>query len=76
MAEVREKGIRFARDAELEAGSDAHYTDPGYYASTYADRDEDVDYYVSLAVERGGPVTRRPARASGNRIRPLSLIHI
>ena len=56
MAEVREKGIRFARDAELEAGSDAHYTDPGYYASTYADRDEDVDYYVSLAVERGGPV--------------------
>lgn len=56
MGKVRPRGIRFARDAELEAGSDAHYTDPRYYASTYADRDEDVDYYVARAVEHGGPV--------------------
>jgi len=56
MAKVRGRGIRFSRDAELEAGSDAHYTDPRYYASTYASRDEDVGYYVTLALERGGPV--------------------
>ena len=56
MAKVRGRGIRFERDAELEAGSDAHYGDPRYYASTYASRDEDVGYYVTLAVEHGGPV--------------------
>jgi SAM-dependent methyltransferase len=48
--------VKFERDAELEAGSDAHYTDPRYYASTYADRREDVDYYVALATGLGGPV--------------------
>ena len=36
------------RDAALEAGSDAHYTDPTYYAATYAERSVDVDYYVGL----------------------------
>jgi SAM-dependent methyltransferase len=45
-----------ARDAELEAGSDAHYEDPAYYGSAYADRLEDVDYYVALAADLGGPV--------------------
>jgi SAM-dependent methyltransferase len=49
-------GISFVRDAELEAGSDAHYGDPRYYASTYADRDDDVAYYVTLASAHGGPV--------------------
>lgn len=53
----RQRGIGFARDAELEAGSDAHYDDPRYYASTYASRRDDVDYYVTLAVDRtSGPV--------------------
>ncbi|MEM9692052.1 MAG: class I SAM-dependent methyltransferase [Myxococcota bacterium] len=48
--------ITQARDAELEAGSDAHYRDIGYYRHTYADRTADVDYYVELASEVGGPV--------------------
>jgi SAM-dependent methyltransferase len=44
------------RDRELEAGSLAHYEDPAYYASTYAERLEDVAYYVELAKLAGGPV--------------------
>lgn len=39
------------RDAELEAGSDAHYEDVVYYRATYADRSEDVDYYLGIAAE-------------------------
>lgn len=45
-----------ARDRELEAGSLAHYEDPAYYAATYAQRLEDVVYYVELARASGGPV--------------------
>jgi len=41
------------RDAELESGSDAHYTDAAYYAATYADRGGDVDFYLGLAAELG-----------------------
>lgn len=44
------------RDAELEAGSDAHYEDPEYYGAAYADRFEDVDYYAALAADLGGPI--------------------
>jgi SAM-dependent methyltransferase len=43
-------GLR--RDAALEWGSDAHYVDPAYYAATYADRDDDIAYYVELALDR------------------------
>ena len=49
----RKHALVGGRDAELEAGSDAHYTDPTYYAATYADRTEDVDYYLGLAAEWG-----------------------
>jgi len=44
------------RDRELEAGSLAHYEDPGYYAATYAERLADVAYYAALAEQSGGPV--------------------
>ena len=44
------------RDAELEAGSLAHYEDPGYYTSNYASRIDDVAYYTGLAVRTGGRV--------------------
>ena len=44
------------RDAELEAGSRAHYEDPAYYTATYARRIEDVAYYVGLARRARGPV--------------------
>jgi SAM-dependent methyltransferase len=44
------------RDAELEAGSRAHYEDARYYTSTYASRVDDVAYYVTLARRAGGPV--------------------
>jgi SAM-dependent methyltransferase len=49
-------GTRARRDHELEAGSLAHYEDPGYYAATYAERTADVAFYAALAVESGGPV--------------------
>lgn len=44
------------RDPELEAGTSAHYEDPAYYSKTYARRQDDVRYYVDLAVASGGPV--------------------
>lgn len=37
------------KDLELEAGSRAHYDDPGYYADTYRRRIDDVAFYVTLA---------------------------
>lgn len=37
------------RDLELEAGSRAHFEDAAYYSQTYADRVEDVAFYVQLA---------------------------
>ncbi len=43
-------------DAELEAGSVAHYEDAAYYTSTYARRIDDVAFYVALARKSGGPV--------------------
>jgi SAM-dependent methyltransferase len=55
------------RDAELEAGSSAHYDDPAYYAKTYQRRTEDVEYYAALASElvangspRAGPRSKKP----------------
>ena len=50
--------MRAARgvDHELQAGSSAHYDDPAYYAKAYADRVDDVAYYVALARACGGPV--------------------
>ncbi len=44
------------RDRELEAGSLAHYEDPAYYASTYANRVDDVVFYVELSCRARGPV--------------------
>lgn len=43
-------------DRELEAGATAHYEDPAYYTQTYAERRDDIRYYVDLAVHGGGPV--------------------
>jgi SAM-dependent methyltransferase len=37
-----------SRDRELEAGSLAHYQDPDYYSATYAQRLDDVSFYVGL----------------------------
>jgi len=51
-----DSNTRRGRDKELEAGSRAHYEDPGYYTSTYASRIDDVAFYVSLAQKAGGPV--------------------
>jgi SAM-dependent methyltransferase len=45
-----------ANDAELEAGSRAHYEDPIYYTSSYRRRIDDVQYYVTQAVRNGGPM--------------------
>src|SRR4051794_3861168 len=42
-------------DRELDAGSRAHYDDPGYYTSTYRRRIDDVQFYVTLAEKSGGP---------------------
>ena len=44
------------RDRELEAGSRAHYEDPGYYTATYERRIDDVMFYTTLAQAAGGPV--------------------
>lgn len=43
-------------DLELAAGTAAHYEDPGYYAATYADRTDDVAFYVARTAARGGSV--------------------
>jgi SAM-dependent methyltransferase len=40
-------------DAELEAGTRAHYEDVAYYTSAYARRENDVAYYVALGIEHG-----------------------
>jgi SAM-dependent methyltransferase len=39
-----------------DAGSLAHYSDPAYYTKTYGERRHDVERYVRLARESGGPV--------------------
>jgi SAM-dependent methyltransferase len=39
-----------------DAGALAPYSDPAYYEKTYKARRHDVDFYVRLARERGGPV--------------------
>ena len=38
-----------AGDAQLLAGTEAHYEDTAYYDKTYAKRREDVAFYVGLA---------------------------
>lgn len=43
-------------DLELVAGTTAHYEDPAYYQKTYADRTEDVRFYVREGKRAGGPV--------------------
>jgi len=45
-----------AIDRELEIGSLAHYEDPAWYERAYADRVDDVAYYVALAEKMGGPI--------------------
>ncbi len=49
-------GPRARQDRELEVGSLAHYEDPAYYTATYAQRIDDVAFYVDLARRAGGPV--------------------
>jgi len=39
-----------------DAGATEHYEDPAYYDQAYADRVEDVRYYVRLGVAARGPV--------------------
>jgi SAM-dependent methyltransferase len=39
-----------------DAGALAHYSDPAYYTKTYGARRHDVDYYLRLARDSGGPV--------------------
>lgn len=55
---ARARSSRKKNDAELEAGSSAHYEDPAYYTKTYRDRLDDVRFYTDLALSRGrgGPV--------------------
>lgn len=43
-------------DHELRVGSLAHYEDADWYARTYADRSDDVAYYLARAKEHGGPI--------------------
>jgi len=38
--------------AALAQGSEAHYRDAAYYSATYADRDDDIAYYVQVAAEQ------------------------
>ncbi len=66
------------RDRELEAGARAHFEDPAYYASSYAERVDDVAYYRALARAHGDvlehgigagriaiPIARDGGRVSG-----------
>jgi len=39
-----------------DAGACAHYDDPAYYDKAYGGRRKDVDWYVRLALQTGGPV--------------------
>jgi SAM-dependent methyltransferase len=48
--------LKRRRDRELETGSRAHYADPAYYSQAYADRADDVDFYVRSARRAAGPV--------------------
>lgn len=41
---------------QTRAGSLAHYDDPAYYDQTYKKRSHDVAYYVTTALQIGGPV--------------------
>jgi len=45
-----------ARRALLSRGSAEHYDDPAYYEKTYANRIDDVAFYVARARRSGGPV--------------------
>lgn len=40
----------------VEAGAQAHYTDPAYYDKTYAGRTNDVAFYRRVGLACGGPV--------------------
>jgi len=62
------------RDAELESGSDAHYKDAAYYAATYANRTEDVDFYLGLAAEHGEGGVLEYGCGDGRILLPLARI--
>lgn len=55
-------------DHELRVGSEAHYQDAAYYTQTYADRIEDVAYYVDtiLRLGRGQKLPRVLELGAGN----------
>jgi SAM-dependent methyltransferase len=46
---ARSRRNAWGGDKELEVGSRAHYDDPAYYTQAYADRTDDIDFYVELA---------------------------
>ncbi len=54
------------RDAALETGTNAHYTDPRYYTDTYADRADDIAYYQGLAGALEGRTRRVLEYGCGN----------
>ncbi len=49
MAGERRHPLDFPRHPGLEAGTNAHYRDARQYTATYADRQQDIDYYVEVA---------------------------
>jgi len=49
-------GSRTPTSGSWEAGTSSHYEDPRHYTANYKGRVEDIDYYLSLALERGGSV--------------------
>ena len=51
-------------DSELDAGSRAHYDDPGYYTATYRRRIDDVQHYVTVVNEE---LARRGYRARSSK---------
>lgn len=64
---ARESAAQVVPDATIEIsleslgecgdfGALAHYADPAYYTHCYRSRTHDVDYYVRLARQHGGPV--------------------
>lgn len=60
------------QDAELEAGTVAHYEDPAYYTKTYRDRSDDVHYYVDLARARGAGGVLEYGAGNGRITLPLA----
>jgi SAM-dependent methyltransferase len=61
-------------DHELRVGAEAHYQDAAYYTQTYANRIEDVAYYVDriLAIRGGQPSVLELGAGNGRITLPLA----